>query len=144
MTTVHPSSTSASAFTAAWNRPDYFTKVISFIGSYVSIGFKPATDDQPTRLGGQDYPPLIRREPIRPIKIFLQDGANDLDNKWGNWFLANQQMVAAFNYANAAADEAKTPGPRYNVKTVWTDGKHNDEHASALLPEALRWLWAKE
>jgi hypothetical protein len=32
---------------------------------------------------------------IRRIRIFMQDGWGDLDNEHGNWFLANQQMLAA-------------------------------------------------
>ena len=130
------------AFTVAWHRPDHFRKVISFIGSYVSIGFRP--DEDPIKLGGQDYPAMIRREPIRPIKIFVQDGSNDLDNEWGNWFLANQQLVAAMDYANRKADRQLIEGPRYQVETVWTDGRHSDDHGGALLPDALRWLWAED
>ena len=45
--------------------------------------------------GGDLYPGLIRREPIRPIKIFLQDGTNDLNNMFGNWHLANEQMLSS-------------------------------------------------
>jgi enterochelin esterase family protein len=130
------------AFTVAWHRPEAFGKVISFIGSYVSIGFRP--EENPVRLGGQDYPALIRREPIRNIRIFMQDGSNDLDNEWGNWFLANQQMAAAFRYANRVADENGQGGPRYTLKTVWTDGGHSDGDGGALLPDALRWLWSTE
>ena len=133
------SSGAIAAFTAAWQRPDYFRKVYSGIGSYVSIGFKP--DAKPVELGGQDYPALIRREPIRPLRLFLQDGSNDLDNEWGNWFLANQQMLQALRYANRNADAKKIPGPRYQVTHIWTDGEHNDNHPGAILPEALRWLW---
>jgi enterochelin esterase-like enzyme len=130
------------AFTVAWHRPDAFRKVLSFIGSYVSIGFRP--EEEPVRLGGQDYPALIRREPIRPIRIFLQDGSNDLDNEWGNWYLANQQMAAALRYANRAADQNGSAGYRYELKTVWTDGQHSDSDAGTLLPDALRWLWSDE
>ena len=133
------SSGAIAAFTAAWERPDYFRKVYSSIGSYVSIGFKP--EETPIKLGGQDYPALIRREDIRPMKVFFQDGSNDLDNEWGNWFLANQQMVAALGYANRIADEKDVKGPRYQFTSVWTDGVHNDSHPGALLPEGLRWLW---
>ena len=128
------------AFTVAWHRPDHFRKVISFIGSYVAIGFKPY--EQPVQLGAQDYPALIRREPVRPLRIFLQDGSNDLDNEWGNWFLSNQQMVAAFDYANRRADEAGEANGRYRVAAVWTDGAHTDRDGGALLPGALRWLWS--
>lgn len=135
------SSGAIAAFTVAWYYPDVFHKVYSAIGSYVSIGFRP--EETPVKLGGQDYPALIRREAIRPIRIFLQDGNNDLDNEWGNWFLANQQMVSAMHYANEAADKNERPGPRYQVNAVWTDGEHNDKHAGALLPEGLTWLWAE-
>lgn len=130
------------AFSVAWHRPEAFRKVISFIGSYVSIGFRP--DEDPVKLGGQDYPALIRREPIRPIKMFMQDGSNDLDNRWGNWFLANQQMLAALDYANARDDQRELTGPRYQVRAVWTDGAHSDDHGGALLPDAIRWLWSEE
>jgi hypothetical protein len=132
------SSGAIAAFTVAWQRPDLFRKVFSAVGSYVSIGFRP--DESPIKLGGQDYPPLIRREPIKPIRIFMQDGSNDLSNEWGNWFLANQEMVSAFEYANRNADEKGIKGPRYEVMNVWTDGAHKDDHAGALLSEALSWL----
>lgn len=136
------SSGAIAAFTVAWHYPDKFRKIYSAIGSYVSIGFRP--NENPIKLGGQDYPALIRREPIRPIRIFVQDGVNDLNNEWGNWFLANQQMVSAMQYANENADRKKIDGPRYQFTAVWTDGEHNDKHPGALLPEGLRWLWSKE
>ena len=129
------------AFTVAWFRPDAFRNVISGIGSYVSIGHRPATADQPAVSGGEIYPTWIRRQPIKPIRIFLQDGSADLDNTWGNWFLANQQMVKAFEFANATADTKKDTGPRYDVKYEWGDGAHSDAHLGALLPEALRWIF---
>jgi enterochelin esterase family protein len=129
------------AFTVAWHRPDAFRNVISGIGSYVSIGHRVATDTQPAVSGGEVYPTWIRRLPIKPIRIFLQDGANDLDNTWGNWFLANQQMLKAFEFANTAADSRKDTGPRYDVKYEWGDGAHSDAHIGALLPDALRWVF---
>jgi enterochelin esterase family protein len=94
--------------------------------------------------GGDLYPTLIRKNPIKPLRIFLQDGSNDLDNEHGHWFLANQEMLAALLYANRAADTTKKPGPRYDVKHEWGEGAHNDQHGGALLPDILRWLWAKK
>jgi hypothetical protein len=131
------------AFTVAWQRPEAFHKVISMIGSFTSIGFKPAQDGKPLVPGGDLYPGLIRKSPIRPITIFLQDGSNDLNNEHGNWFLANQQMVSALEWANAEADRKKISGPRYRVKHVWGDGGHSDQHGGSLLPDILRWLWQK-
>ena len=150
------------AWTVAWERPDQFRKVISMIGSYTSIGYRPARGNQPMVPGGDLYPTLIRKNPIKPIRIFLQDGENDLSNltdtkgftPWtaltnehGNWHLANQQMLSALEYANANADRLKLDGPRYDVKHEWGDGNHSDTHGGALLPDILRWMfrdWPKE
>ena len=92
------------AFTVAWHRPDAFRNVISGIGSYVSIGYRAATADQPAKSGGEIYPTWIRRMPIKPLRVFLQDGSNDLDNNWGNWFLANQQLTT-FEFATVPAGD---------------------------------------
>lgn len=135
------SSGAIAAFTVAWHRPDAFRNVISMIGSYVSIGYQPATATRPMIPGGDLYPGMIRKSPIRPIRIFLQDGSADLDNEHGNWFLANQQMLASFLWANASADKLGTPGARYDVKHVWGDGGHSDQHGGMLLPDILRWIW---
>jgi enterochelin esterase family protein len=105
------------AFTAAWERPDYFRKVVSHIGSFVDI------------LGGDAYPGLVRRSARKPLRIFLQAGTNDLDNRWGNWPLANQQMAAALKYRG------------YDYRFELGDGAHTHRHGGALLPETLRWLW---
>ncbi len=138
------SSGAIAAFTAAWQRPDYFRRVISMIGSYTSIGYSPAADGKPMIPGGDLYPTLIRKNPIKPIRIYLQDGDKDLSNEHGNWFLANQQMLSAFEYANARADRAGTLGTRYEVKHNWGDGAHSDQHGGALLPEILRWIWLND
>ena len=141
------------AFTVAWFRPDQFRKVISMIGSYTSIGFRPARDGQPAVSGGEIYPTWIRREAPKPIRIFLEDGSNDLSNsenktsftdgttlsnQFGNWHLANQQMLSAFEFANRTA---RGTGPRYDVNHEWGDGNHSDQHGGTLLPGILRWMW---
>ena len=71
------------AWTVAWERPDQFRKVISYIGSFTNIR------------GGHNYPAIIRKTEKKPIRVFLQEGENDLDNLHGNWPLANRQMAAA-------------------------------------------------
>jgi len=114
------------AFTVAWERPDQFRKVVSHVGSFTSIAFRPNVTGS---RGGDIYPTLIRKTPPKPIRVFLQDGSNDLDNIHGNWFLANQQMEAALKFA------------KYDYKTVWGTGKHSGEHGGAILPDTLRWLW---
>ena len=130
------------SFTVAWQRPDAFRRVLSQIGSFTSIAYRPAKDDKPMQPGGDLYPTLIRKTPIKPLRVFLQDGTNDLDNSHGNWFLANQQMLSALNWANSNADARKLEGPRYQVAHAWGDGGgHNGKHAGSILPDSLRWLW---
>ena len=135
------SSGAIAAFTVAWHQPEAFRNVISIIGSYTSIGYQPATADKSMQPGGDLYPGLIRKSPLRPLRIFLQDGSNDINNEHGHWFLANQQMLAALEWANTNADENNSAGPRYDVKHVWGDGGHSDQHGGALMPEILRWIW---
>ncbi|HYG18542.1 MAG TPA: alpha/beta hydrolase-fold protein [Ohtaekwangia sp.] len=105
------------AFTAAWHRPDYFHKVLSHIGSFTNIR------------GGDAYPSLIRGSTRKDIRVFLQDGADDLDNQYGNWYLANLQMEDALKYKG------------YDHKFVGGTEGHNGKHGGAILPESLKWLW---
>jgi hypothetical protein len=129
------------AFTVAWERPDAFRKVASFFGSFTSIGYRPPQGDRPMQPGGDLYPTLIRRNPIKPLAVFLQDGSNDLNNNFGNWWLANQQMLSAFEWANANADQRKWSGPRYRVNHAWGDGGHTANHGGSIFPDVMRWLW---
>ncbi len=112
------------AFTVAWQRPDQFSKVMSWVGSFTNLAAGLSGHD-----GGHNYPAMIRRTPRKPIRVFLQDGANDLDNFAGNWPLANQQMAKALAFAG------------YDYQFVFGHGFHSDAHGRALLPDALRWLW---
>ncbi len=105
------------AWTVAWERPDAFRKVLSHVGSFTNIR------------GGHVYPALIRKTEKKPIRVFLQDGANDLDNLHGNWPLANQEMAAALKFA------------KYDYKFEFGAGAHNGKHGGAILPESLKWLW---
>ena len=68
------------AWTVAWERPNEFSKVLSWVGSFTNIA-----SGKTTREGGHNYEALIRKTPRKPIRAFLQDGANDLDNANGNW-----------------------------------------------------------
>jgi enterochelin esterase-like enzyme len=111
------SSGAIAAFAAAWQRPDAFRRVFSGIGTYVGLR------------GGNQFPLLIRKTEPKPIRVFLQDGQHDLNNYTGSWFIANQDMLAALEYAG------------YDVRHEWGDGEHNSRHATAIFPDVMRWLW---
>lgn len=112
------SSGAIAAFGVAWHRPDQFRRVFSTIGTYVGLR------------GGDVYPTLVRKTQPKPIKVFLQDGSNDLNIYGGDWWVANLGMLSALKWAG------------YDVDHRWGDGGHNSKHGGAILPEAMRWLWA--
>jgi gluconolactonase len=113
------------AFMAAWNRPDQFHRVLSFIGTYVAMK------------GADELPALIRKTEPKPIRIFMQDGKNDHivpaepygTFYAGSWPINNQVMFEAFQFAG------------YDAKLVIGDEGHNMKQGAAIMPEALRWLW---
>jgi len=111
------SSGGISSFTVAWCRPDAFRRVLSFIGSFADLR------------GGDIYPALIRKTEPKPLRVFLQDGRNDLNIFAGDWWLANQSMASALKWAG------------YDVKFVTGNKGHDMEQGGAILPDALRWLW---
>ena len=105
------------AFNAAWERPDAFGKVLSHCGSFVDIR------------GGRACAGRVRREPARPLRVFLQTGEHDLDIMYGNWVLANRELAAALAYRGIAH------------QLVVGEGGHSLRHGGAILAESLRWLW---
>jgi enterochelin esterase family protein len=94
--------------------------VLSQIGSFTNIR------------GGHVYPALIRKTERKPIRVFLQDGSNDLNNLHGNWPLANQEMASALAFMG------------YDFKFEFGEGAHSGKHGGAILPDSLRWLWRPE
>jgi enterochelin esterase-like enzyme len=114
------------SFNAAWQMPEQFGRVISWIGSFASIQWKedPASPD-----GGQDYPEKILREPKRNIRVWLQDGSNDLELRYGSWALANLRM------ANSLKQQ------KYDFHFSFGKGSHNSAHGAAEFPAEMVWLW---
>lgn len=108
------------AWTVAWERPDQFGRVLSHVGSFTNIR------------GGHVYPAIIRKTERKPIRVFLQDGSNDLDNLHGNWPLANLEMASALKFA------------KYDYKFEYGDGGHNGKHGGAILPDSMKWLFRKD
>lgn len=118
------SSGAIAAFTVAWERPNHFRKVLSFIGSFVNLR------------GGHAYADIVRKSEKKPIRIYLQDGRNDnRERREGgydetrDWFLQNVRLTQALT------DKG------YEVNYSWGIGRHSSKHGGAILPDMLRWLW---
>lgn len=111
------SSGGIAAFQAAWERPDQFRRVFTTVGTYVGLR------------GGNELPVLVRKMEPKPLRIFLQDGSNDNNIYCGSWWVANQDMLASFQWAG------------YEVNHEWGKGHHNRKHGNAIFPDVMRWLW---
>ena len=105
------------AFTAAWERPDAFSRVLSAVGTYVGLR------------GGNGYPTLIRKTEPKALRVFLQDGSADLNIYCGDWWMANQEMERALTFAG------------YEVNHVWGEGGHSGKQMTEISADAMRWLW---
>ena len=111
------SSGAVCAFTAAWEHPEAFSRVFSAIGTYIGLR------------GADRYPTLIRKYEPKPIRIFLQDGTNDLNIYAGDWWKANETMERALTFAG------------YEINHVWGEDGHNGNQGTSIFPDAMRWLW---
>jgi gluconolactonase len=105
------------AFTAAWERPDAFTRVFSAIGTYVGLR------------GGNVYPTLIRKYEPKPLRVFLQDGSADQNIYGGDWWMANQEMERSLKFAG------------YQVEHAWGTGGHSGDQGTQVFPDAMKFLW---
>jgi sugar lactone lactonase YvrE len=105
------------AFVAAWNHPDQFRRVITWIGSFGNFR------------GADRLPGLIRRTEPRPIRVFMQTGRQDLVNYAGSWYLENPRMAAALEFAGN------------DVRIELGEDGHSNRHGASILGDTLRWLW---
>jgi enterochelin esterase-like enzyme len=114
------------SFNAAWQMPDQFSRVISWIGSFSGIQWKenPAVPD-----GGQDYPDRVLREERRNIRVWLQDGSNDIEDHYGSWPLSNLRLANALKLKE------------YDFHLSFGAGTHNSGQGAAEFPEEMIWLW---
>jgi enterochelin esterase-like enzyme len=119
------SSGAIAAFTVAWERPDYFRKVLSNVGSFTNIR------------GGDAYPDIIRKSEKKPIRIFLVDGRNDnrglsadgIYDQRRDWFYQNVRMEQALTEKG------------YEVNYSWGIQRHGQKMLQTVFPEMMRWLW---
>jgi enterochelin esterase family protein len=118
------SSGGIAAFNAAWQMPDQFSRVLSHIGTYASIQWTPGKIE-----GGEILPFRVRKDAKRNIRVWLQDGSEDLENTHGSWPLQNIQMANSLKMRD------------YDFHFTFGGGPHSGTHGNSQLPESLTWLW---
>ena len=111
------------AFTVAFNHPDWFSKVISDVGSFTGIR------------GGDAYPQLVRDAGKKPLRVHLEDGTNDNrspDNPKRDWYLPE-------------STHARGPGGHELRCAIRARPRHSWQQAcGAVFPDTLRWIWRDE
>jgi enterochelin esterase family protein len=113
---IGESSGGIAAFTAAWQRPDWFRLVMSHSGSFVNLGN-----------GGDRYPDIIRMtDPVKPLRIHLEGGRKDKNGDGKQ----HPAMAAAL----------KSKGYTYQWFDT-TEGTHGGLNGNTTFPEGLIWLW---
>ncbi|HEV1994545.1 MAG TPA: alpha/beta hydrolase-fold protein [Candidatus Acidoferrum sp.] len=115
------------AFNAAWQMPDQFSRVISWIGSFTSIQWR---EDPNAQDGGQDYPEKVLRESKHNIRVWVQDGSEDIESdRYGSWPLANLRLANALKFKD------------YDFHFSFGKGTHNSAQGAAEFPAEMIWLW---
>jgi len=110
------SSGGIAAFTAAWHRPEAFSRVYAASGSWVAFR------------GGHEFPTMVRKFEAKPIRAFLTTATHDMENCAGDWFLADLEMDKALKFS----------GYDYRFRTI--EGRHVAGYAENY-QEAMAYLW---
>jgi enterochelin esterase-like enzyme len=143
--TLGGSSGGAAAFSMAWFHPDYFTRVISYSGTFV----RQASPEDPMYPHGcwsyHDYDPyqeampngvIMKEATPKPLRVWLQVGENDNGagsgpGSYRDFRLANQRMAASL-----AAKEY-----HYHFDYAKGAGHVDGNVVAQTLPDALVWVW---
>ncbi|HEX4146284.1 MAG TPA: RICIN domain-containing protein [Pirellulales bacterium] len=110
------SSGGIAAFTAAWHRPDAFSRVYAASGSWVAFR------------GGNEFPTMVRKFEAKPIRSFLSTGMRDMENAAGDWFLLDLEMDKSLKFS----------GYDYQFRVI------NGGHVAGYMDnyqEAMAYLW---
>ena len=113
------------AFNVAWYHTGQFSRVLSHIGSYVALQWRP---DQNLD-GGYIVSNKVRRDPRKNIRVWLSDGMDDNESNAGSWPLNNILL----------ANSLKLKG--YDFHFRFGEGMHAIAQGALDLPESLTWLW---
>ena len=110
------SSGGITAFNAAWERPDAFSRVYCCSGSFVAFR------------GGNEFPTLVRKTEAKSVRAYLTTGTHDMENCAGDWFLLNQEMDKALKFSG------------YDYKFRILEGGHGAGNKECFT-EAMAFVW---
>ncbi len=133
------SSGGAAALTMGWFRPDLFRRLVTYSGTFVDQQDDDAPEEVSYRLGAWEYHSgmkLIEASEKKPLRIFTHVSENDLrandpEETYHNWVMANQRTAAAL----------KAKG--YHYRFVYSlASRHCDRRVfEQTLADTLVWMW---
>jgi predicted alpha/beta superfamily hydrolase len=112
------------ALNVAWQRLDMFSRVITWIGSFTGIQWRLNEQD-----GGNAFPNIIRSGAKKNMRVWIQDGRNDVENNQGSWPLQAIEMANSFKLR------------QYDFHLSFGYNTHNPSQGSAEFPAEMTWLW---
>jgi len=137
------SSGGSAALSQGWFAPQRYRRIITYSGTFVSQqdnqGIK-APEAAAYPYGAWEYhsdKALIANNAIKPLRVFLNVGENDLnlDARAGdmrhNWIVANQWTAAAL----------RNKGYHYRFVFAKGAGHCDSSVRRATLPDTLTWMW---
>jgi enterochelin esterase-like enzyme len=133
------SSGGAAALSMGWFRPDLFRRLITYSGTFVDQQDDDAPEEAKYPLGAWEYHSslkLIENSEQKPLRIFTHvaendNRANDPEETYHNWVMANQRTAAAL----------KAKG--YDYRFVFSRAtRHCDRKVfEHTLADTLVWMW---
>jgi enterochelin esterase family protein len=113
------------AFNVAWYYPEQFSRVLSHIGSYTALQWRPEENLD----GGYIVSHKVGREERKNLRVWLSDGSDDNESRAGSWPLNNIEL------ANALKQRG------YDFHFRFGTSLHAIAQGAMDLPESLVWLW---
>jgi len=129
------SSGAAAALSMAWYHPEWYSKVISYSGTYVNQQW-PFNPETPGGAWGY-HDGIIANAKPKPIRIWMHVGDRDLYNPnvmrddMHDWVVANHRMAKVL----------KDKGYDYQYVYALDSGHCDRKVREQTLPQALEWVW---
>ena len=133
--TMGGSSGGSCALIMAWYHPELYHRVLTYSGTYVNQQwpYNPTTPHG----AAEFYEHIIPASPVKPLRIWMEVGDQDLFNpnvmrdNLHDWVVANEEMAKVL------------AAKGYHYQFIFArDAKHVDGKVKRqTLPEALEWLW---
>ena len=133
------SSGGAAALSMGWFRPDLFRRLITYSGTFVDQQDDDAPEEAAYPLGAWEYhsgKKLIESTEKKPLRIFTHVSENDIrandpEETYHNWVMANERTAAALKSKN------------YDYRYVFSRAsRHCDGNVfEQTLADTLVWMW---